>query len=417
MRASEVVTISLAIILSSCSISTTTRVEDTGSNSSVSAVTTEPSAAPTFVNNGILLVPGQYPTIQAAVDAAIDGDVVLVAPGVYYERVVIGGKSVTLASEFLTTGDAAFVDSTVIDGGGGDFVVHVLPTAGPDTTIVGVTLRNARDGVLSQGSLKFLNNRVHATGDGIDYDNNTAGSPSGGLVRDSVIEANTDDGIDLDDDVAVVIENTIIRNNGDDGIEVRLHDYTGPTLDIVIRDNTITGNGEDGIQLIDGTGLTDRSFRIERNVIADNTDAGVGMMPGMQTVENFGGADLAEPVVLANNTIVANNHGVTGGDNLVLVNNIIANNVVGLKRARVDSTAAYNLFFGNGTDIQDVITDPGTTLFADPLLNPDYTVDPASPAVDAGTSLFTWNGNIIVDLTPADYRGAAPDLGGMEVEH
>ena len=152
-------------------------------------------------------------------------------------------------------------------------------------------------------------------------------------------------------------------------------------------------------------------------MIADNTDAGVGMMPGMDSVENFGGADLADPVVLANNTIVANNHGVTGGDNLVLLNNIIANNtVVGLKRTRVDSTAAYNLFFGNGTDIQDAITDPGTTLFADPLLNPDYTLHPASPAVDAGVSIYTWNGNNILDLTPADYRGAAPDLGGMEVE-
>ena len=231
----------------------------------MSAVTTEPSTAPTHVNSAILRVPAQYPTIQAAVDAAIDGDVVLVAPGVYNESVVIGGKSVTLASEFLTTGDAAFVDSTVIDGSGGDFVVHVQPTVGPDTTIVGVTLRNARDGVRGQASFNFLNNRVHATGDGIDYENNNVGSASGGIIRDSVIEANSDDGIDLDDDVAVVIENTIIRNNGDDGIEVRLHDYTGPILDIVIRDNTITGNGEDGIQLIDGSGLSDRSFRIERN--------------------------------------------------------------------------------------------------------------------------------------------------------
>ena len=37
-----------------------------------------PAPAPAFLE-----VPGTYPTIQQAVDAAGDGDVVLVAPGIY----------------------------------------------------------------------------------------------------------------------------------------------------------------------------------------------------------------------------------------------------------------------------------------------------------------------------------------------
>jgi hypothetical protein len=44
-------------------------------------------------------VPADHPTIQAAVDAASDGDSVVVSPGVYQESVNLRGKSVVLRSE------------------------------------------------------------------------------------------------------------------------------------------------------------------------------------------------------------------------------------------------------------------------------------------------------------------------------
>ena len=45
---------------------------------------------------GVRQVPGEYLTIQAAVDAAQYGETVLIAPGVYHERVSINGKKITL---------------------------------------------------------------------------------------------------------------------------------------------------------------------------------------------------------------------------------------------------------------------------------------------------------------------------------
>ena len=48
-----------------------------------------------------LLVPSQYPTIQAAVNAASPGDTILVGPGVYFEQVSIG-KSVTIVGSGAT---------------------------------------------------------------------------------------------------------------------------------------------------------------------------------------------------------------------------------------------------------------------------------------------------------------------------
>ncbi|MGD8626067.1 MAG: PKD domain-containing protein, partial [Anaerolineae bacterium] len=72
----------------------------------------------------------------------------------------------------------------------------------------------------------------------------------------------------------------------------------------------------------------------------------------------------------------------------------------------LDGTATVNWLQGN----QDA--DP---LFVDPAAG-DYTLQPGSPAIDAGTAYFEWLGRIIVDLQPGEYNGAAPDQGAFEAE-
>jgi len=58
-----------------------------------------------------LNVPVDQPTIQAGINAAVNGDTVLVAPGTYVENIDFVGKAITLRSKFGP-------DVTVIDGGG-----------------------------------------------------------------------------------------------------------------------------------------------------------------------------------------------------------------------------------------------------------------------------------------------------------
>ena len=86
-----------------------------------------------------------------------------------------------------------------------------------------------------------------------------------------------------------------------------------------------------GIELIDEPGESHRTYVIDRNIIASNGRAGLGMLDNSITTEDYRAASLLDPVNLTNNTIVGNNHGISGGDNLAGVNNIIAGNSVGVK--------------------------------------------------------------------------------------
>jgi len=64
----------------------------------------------------VLDVPGDYPTIQQAINAAANGDTVLVAEGTYYENLQIDSLSIVLGSHFMIDGDTSHISRTIIDG-------------------------------------------------------------------------------------------------------------------------------------------------------------------------------------------------------------------------------------------------------------------------------------------------------------
>jgi hypothetical protein len=69
-------------------------------------------------NARIIEIPRNFETIGAGIESARDGDTILVHPGVYAETVNLQGKEIVVGSLILTTGDPAFIDSTVIEPDG-----------------------------------------------------------------------------------------------------------------------------------------------------------------------------------------------------------------------------------------------------------------------------------------------------------
>jgi len=90
----------------------------------------------------IINIPADYPNIQDGVDISLDGDTVLVQPGTYVENINFNGHNITLGSQFLTTGDTAYISETIIDGDSSGSVVTF--ESGEDSTaiITGFTLQN-----------------------------------------------------------------------------------------------------------------------------------------------------------------------------------------------------------------------------------------------------------------------------------
>jgi predicted outer membrane repeat protein len=143
----------------------------------------------------VIHIPADYPTIQEGIDAANEGDTVLVAPGTYVENDSLRGRNITLASHFLTTGDTSYISSTIIDGGSDGRVMLIYRGEDSTTRITGFTITNGK-GAYSGGGIRI--NESSPTLDHLYIKGNGAAS-GGGLhltyssstIEDSRISENS----------------------------------------------------------------------------------------------------------------------------------------------------------------------------------------------------------------------------------
>ena len=105
----------------------------------------------------------QYTSIQEAVDASANGDVVLVYPGRYIENINLMGQSISLASLYSTDPVPSYIENTIIDGNLGT-CVRVIN--GETITLNGFTLVNNENGYygspINPGGGLFVRNNSSA---------------------------------------------------------------------------------------------------------------------------------------------------------------------------------------------------------------------------------------------------------------
>jgi parallel beta-helix repeat protein len=216
--------------------------------------------APALAYPTTIYVPDDYPTIQEGIDAAMNGDTVVVKPGTYHELIDFLGKAITVKSE---QGAA----TTVIDGEGLEgSIVSFKNGESFDSVLQGFTLTN---GIGTAGY-------YYAYGGGI-YCNDA--SP---VICDNIIINNGEDwgpgfgtygGGIYCNGFPTILNNLIIGNEGSYGAGI----YCGGTYSQIITNNTIVGNSGCGIY------IDDSSPKVANTILWNNATYGAEIRIGYYT--------------------------------------------------------------------------------------------------------------------------------------
>ena len=397
-------------------------------------------------------VPGDHPTIQAAIDSASPGDTVVVSPGRYNEKIDFLGKTITLRSTNPDNPDV--VGATVLDGSDllwwcvsftngekGDSVIEGFTMTGnaqgggiycrdSSPMIAGNTFHGniGAPAILSIGQWAWLSapiiygNTFFQNGTHSVYVIHTDGSAL--VVRNSFY-CNMGPAISTGRNTWV--EENIIMDNDDTGI------LCLNTRSFIVR-NTIVGNRA---WAWEAGGLCLRnSFG---SVIAGNT------ISGNKSIDwGGGGTYVSGSATIIGNTIVGNSvlshggGGIHGRGHIALTNNIITGNRAqfGSQLVAEGSSSQFvlrNCLISRGEDAirvsdgGELTWGPGNIdgdpLFVDPghwgaAGNPSYPWDdtfvlgdyhllPGSPCIDAGTN------NVDNPDTPEVETLPAIDIAGL----
>ena len=225
----------------------------------------------------VIHVPGDQPTIQAGINAASDGYVVLVDTGTYFESINFNGKAITVRSNYdPDILDSSYIYNTIIDGSlsvntDSGSVVHLISGETTNSILHGFTIQNGNGyfpdlwGSLSGGGVIILNSSATLQHNRI-INNKVQGDPydvTGGggvcawgdsedtlILRFNIIESNE-----------VISHNSVPFIGG--GIFISLY---GIMENNIIKDNYIEGYAHGGgIGIYPGMGI------VSNNIVANNT--------------------------------------------------------------------------------------------------------------------------------------------------
>ncbi|HSF41227.1 MAG TPA: right-handed parallel beta-helix repeat-containing protein [Thermoanaerobaculia bacterium] len=358
-------------------------------------------------------VPGEQPTIQAAINAAVAGDVVVVAPGTYKENINFGGKAITVKS---SSGPAV----TILDGQQLGSVVTFATGEGRASVLRGFTLKNGRSSSGGSGiriqstSPTIINNVITgnqgcSSGPGINVQGGAPLISANTISNNSVqtgCSGQTGGGINVSGaGSSEITNNTITGNSATSGGGVSFNAAGTPTLsNNRISGNTATSAGG-GIRLSNASNVL-----IRQNLIVENT------APRGAGIEWLVPSGSRGPR-LVNNTIAAN-HATTspyvsgiyadGFDGQVeMINNIIYAKAGMIALSCGTSIGAASVPVLRNNDVQNAFNSGSVSPYAGSCtdqtgVNGNVKLDPGFNASDPYTLLSTSGLRDLGDATQAD---------------
>ena len=312
---------------------------------------------------------GGFSSIQSALDASNDGDIIYVHPGVYTENLVVKTENVNIIAvegpEATTIIPADLDDDTVrFSGAHGALIQGFTLESGTNSGKQTVHIHGVDGGYELTSGVSIIGNVINrGEGDGIKLSK----------VSDILIDGNTitgggdrESGIDMVGGEQIVITNNTIIDMGYVGISLK-----GGSTNVVVTGNLIDGVGHVGIEIGGYTNLA--------NYIPGYLDSGIE-------------AEIANVLVQNNSISNAENSGfrVIGGQAVAFIDNIVSSSTAAVK---IDDSAKYHDawysteidFFGNSFDVADVIdrTAQAIITYIGKDVFEDWGFDPGDDAIDS----------------------------------
>jgi parallel beta-helix repeat protein len=245
----------------------------------------------------VVVHPGE--SIQAAVDAAQPGTEILLAPGTYFQTVVVSTPNITLAGLTGPHGEGAAIQNP----GGADDGITVTPTAG-GFTLANLTVRDFNvDGVILEGVNGFTLSHITAQDDG-QYGLFPVFS-SFGMINGCTASGHRDTGIYVGQSAYVTVAHSRTFDNVN-GIEIENSSHIS-----VVGNEAFNNTAGILVDLLPGLDVTTSSdIFIAGNFVHDNNRPNDGD-PG--SLESFVPAGTGILVLGADHVTITENR-VTGND-------------------------------------------------------------------------------------------------------